>query len=90
MTGLPQIERDLKEEREFLSTLPTDMITGRSTSMPVASQAIIADARSGEWFSAKISPPVVQRGAYDMVQTVLSPSWYSVPSHGVPQMCKYE
>ena len=42
MTGLPQIERDLKEEREFLSTLPTDMLSGSSTSMPAASQAIIA------------------------------------------------
>jgi hypothetical protein len=55
MTGLPQIERDLKEEREFLSTLPTDMITGRSTSMPVASQAIIA----GEQKYTSIAVPIL-------------------------------
>jgi non-heme chloroperoxidase len=41
-TALPQIERDLKEEREFLSTLPADMITGSSASMPTASQVIFA------------------------------------------------
>lgn len=41
-TGLPQIQKDLKEEREFLSTLPSDMLSGSSTSMPAASQAIIA------------------------------------------------
>jgi hypothetical protein len=47
-------------------------------------------SRADEWFSAQISRLRVQRGAYDIVQTALSPAWYSAPSHGVPQMCKYE
>lgn len=54
MTGLPQIERDLKEQREFLSGLTSDII-GSSTSMPAASQAIIA----GEQKYTSISVPIL-------------------------------
>lgn len=54
-TLLPRFEQDLKGERAFLQALPPTMLAGSSTSMPSASQAIIA----GEQKYTNIKAPVL-------------------------------
>jgi len=41
-TMLPTLEKDLRAENVFLGALPAKMLSGSSTAMPAASQAVIA------------------------------------------------